>query len=118
MRARVRTHAHTQVDDADYDGRRALHVAASDGQLHVVRALLELRADVNVKDRFGNTPLRDAVRAVDEEVVALLRAHGGDIGRDGVAAAMCEAAVQGDVRQLQLMLHTGVAIDSCDCARS
>ena len=42
--------------------RRCLHLAASEGNMAVVGALLELRADVNFKDRWGGTPIRDAVR--------------------------------------------------------
>lgn len=36
----------------DYDGRTALHLAASEGHTHVIKFLVEVaRVDVNVKDR-------------------------------------------------------------------
>ena len=50
------------IDDGDYDGRRALHVAASEGQYAVVRSLVDHRADVNVVDRFNNTPCVTSAR--------------------------------------------------------
>jgi ankyrin repeat protein len=38
-----------------------LHVAASEGQLNVVEFLLGQDIDVNAVDRWGNTPLEDAI---------------------------------------------------------
>mmetsp|Transcript_12200 Transcript_12200/g.28610 ORF Transcript_12200/g.28610 Transcript_12200/m.28610 type:complete len:675 (-) Transcript_12200:243-2267(-) len=47
----------------DYDARTALHVAAAEGELEVVRFLVhEVRVDVNPADRFGFHPLDDALR--------------------------------------------------------
>ena len=41
----------------DYDTRTAFHLAAAEGKLKVVDYLLSVGANVNIKDRWGGTPL-------------------------------------------------------------
>lgn len=43
------------VNSADYDGRTALHLAASEGHYKVVELLLERNANVNPVDRSRDT---------------------------------------------------------------
>lgn len=51
------------TDFSDYDGRTALHVAASEGNLTAVKLLVEEgHADIMLKDRWGHTALDDAGR--------------------------------------------------------
>ena len=46
----------------DYDGRRPLHLAASEGRFGVCKYLIDAhKVDVNVKDKFGNVPLMEAI---------------------------------------------------------
>ena len=47
---------------SDYDGRTALHLAASEGNSDIVEYLLEKDVDKNKKDRWSNTPMDDAIR--------------------------------------------------------
>ncbi|TRY56147.1 hypothetical protein DNTS_015267 [Danionella cerebrum] len=64
------------VNAVDYDGRSALHVAASEGHLHVIRFLVEnAGANCLVKDRWGNTALQEAMRSHKEPVVQFLKKH-------------------------------------------
>eukprot|EP01134_Creolimax_fragrantissima_P000549 CFRG0549T1 len=65
------------VRHADYDGRTALHLAASEGYLDMVKLLVEKGATVqqSSEDRYGNTPIDDAMRANQAQVVSYLKEH-------------------------------------------
>ena len=60
------------MNSADYDGRTALHLAASEGHSNVVEYLINHNAQINAKDRWGNTSLDDAKRAGNKLIVELL----------------------------------------------
>ncbi len=66
----------------DYDGRTALHLAASEGQKRVAAYLLERGADWRLKDRWGATALDDARRDGHHAVADLLEAAGAKAGPD------------------------------------
>lgn len=63
----------TPLDLSDYDGRTALHLAASENHLAALDYLLLHGAPIAPIDRWGNTPLDDALRAGHEQVVERLR---------------------------------------------
>ncbi|XP_066557562.1 glutaminase liver isoform, mitochondrial [Amia ocellicauda] len=64
------------VHSVDYDGRSALHVAASEGHLEVIKFLVEnAGADFMTHDRWGNTPLQEAVRYNHIHAVQLLKRY-------------------------------------------
>ena len=78
MRGRVRH---------SYDGRTCLHLAASTGSLPICEMLIEHGANINAKDRWGGTPLCDAVREGYGKVAESLRKAGAELGYDTVTAA-------------------------------
>uniref|UniRef100_A0A8C0LG39 glutaminase n=1 Tax=Canis lupus dingo TaxID=286419 RepID=A0A8C0LG39_CANLU len=62
------------MEQKDYDSRTALHVAAAEGHIEVVKFLIEAcKVNPFVKDRWGNVPLDDAVQFNHLEVVKLLQ---------------------------------------------
>ncbi|KAL9232212.1 hypothetical protein vseg_007348 [Gypsophila vaccaria] len=67
------------VNFRDIDDRTALHVAACQGYGEVVELLIRLKADVDPIDRWGSTPLADAIYYKNHEVVKLLEDHGAKL---------------------------------------
>ncbi|MBN3313375.1 GLSL Glutaminase, partial [Atractosteus spatula] len=64
------------INCIDYDGRSALHVAASEGHTEVIKFLVEnAGADFAAHDRWGNTPLQEAVRYNHVHTVQLLKRY-------------------------------------------
>lgn len=64
------------VNFRDIDGRTALHVAACQGKAPVVRFLLDRGAEVDAVDRWGSTPLSDAVYYKNQDVIKLFEEYG------------------------------------------
>lgn len=48
--------AHVDINTTDYDGRSALHLAAESEHTEIIEYLVNNGADMNLKDRWGNTP--------------------------------------------------------------
>jgi lysophospholipase len=63
------------LNSADYDGRTAIHLAASEGHLHIIEYMIEQKANLAPVDRWGGTPLQDALRHGHQEIAALLFKH-------------------------------------------
>lgn len=64
------------VNYRDIDNRTPLHVAACQGYVEVVDLLMKMEAEVDPQDRWGSTPLADAIYYKNHEVVKLLEDHG------------------------------------------
>jgi glutaminase len=52
---------HGSLDFSDYDDRTALHIAAAEGHLELCKFLVRKNIDVNCLDKFGRTPIVDAL---------------------------------------------------------
>lgn len=66
----------TDVNFRDIDHRTALHLAACQGYVDVAKFLLEKGAEVDPQDRWGSTPLADALHYKNHDVMKLLEKHG------------------------------------------
>ena len=97
------------VNLGDYDKRTAMHLAASDGILPVVIALVdELGAEHSPIDRWGGTPLDDAVRHEHKEVIKYLVNIGAKRANvDTSSTALCDAAAKGDINGLREIQAVG-----------
>ena len=88
------------------------------------------RYQINCKDRFGNTPLKDALRSNHPEIVEYLRRQGGTLGmsREDLAAgsrtliylipsALCHAASTGNYQEVKKLIINGADPNSGDYDR-
>lgn len=66
----------TDVNFRDIDDRTALHVAACQGYSDVVDFFIKNGAEIDPKDRWGSTPLADAIHYKNHDVIKLLEKHG------------------------------------------
>ncbi|KAM4563086.1 glutaminase liver isoform, mitochondrial isoform 1-T1 [Odontesthes bonariensis] len=64
------------MEQRDYDSRTALHVAAAEGHEDAVTFLTEIcKVNPYIKDRWGNTPLDDAMQFGHDVVVSVLHKY-------------------------------------------
>ena len=60
------------LDEADYDGRTCIHLAASEGKVDVVNFLIAKKININPVDRWGKTPYDDAKRHGHKQIAQIL----------------------------------------------
>ena len=106
---------------ADYDSRTCLHLAASEGNLPIVEYLADRGglAVLNIRDRWGGTPLRDAVREGHTKAAIALKSRGAELGLSEVEASgeLCEAARNGERKVVEALIVAGAPIDAADYDR-
>lgn len=60
------------VNESDYNKRTALHLAAAEGRIQIVKYLIQEGAKVDIKDNWGATPLTDAQKENRQNVIKYL----------------------------------------------
>ncbi|KAE8678775.1 Potassium channel AKT1 [Hibiscus syriacus] len=88
-------------NEADNNGRTALHIAASKGSENCILLLLDYGADPNCKDSEGNVPLWEAMLAGHDNVAKLLKENGARITSGDVGHYACIAAEQNNLNLLK-----------------
>ena len=63
----------SNINNCDYDSRTAFHLAASEGQYHIIEWLLKIGANKNIRDRWNSLPIDDAIKNKHFNIVRLLR---------------------------------------------
>ena len=67
---------HSDIDEESGNGRTALHIATIAGHIDVIRLLLKYKPNVNTWDCYYDTPMDDAIRMKNNDIIELLRSHG------------------------------------------
>nr|XP_060611129.1 60 kDa lysophospholipase [Anolis sagrei ordinatus] len=103
----------------DYDGRTPLHVASSEGHVHLTEYLLKSGASVHAKDRYGATPLMNSIEFRHFEIIQLLRETGAHLSNEELENAgtkLCLLAAKGDVDGVMAWHLAGVDMECMDYA--
>ena len=94
----------------DYDGRTALHLGACEGNNKVVEYLLlpMNKCNPGTSDRWGISPLFDAIKHGNLSVARILYENGARLSKGKAATFLCTAAANGDSSLLQMLFECGV----------
>ena len=85
----------------DYDHRTPLHVAVAESHHEATQFLLKQGVDLNPVDRWGQTPLDEAVRKKDSILQDILSAQGGKTsGTDDLDEKLIEHVNQTNITAL------------------
>ena len=94
------THAGALMNAKDHRKRTPLHVAAEEGENEVIAVLLDKKADVNVTDLDGNTPLDLAAKKQHKDAVDLILTHSYCPKKDDAIKLTIERAMHKDHNSL------------------
>ncbi|XP_074104169.1 L-asparaginase isoform X2 [Cotesia typhae] len=104
------------VSQTNGDSRTVLHIACCEGDIKLVRVLLEMGANVHIKDRFDRTPLTEAVENDHHEIIKLLRQCGAHLHESPllIGQKLCNAAAFGCLKRLQSYNIAGADLSQPD----
>ncbi|KAJ5356295.1 hypothetical protein N7517_010904 [Penicillium concentricum] len=93
----------------NYERRTALHFAAEQGHLDVVRALADAGCSIDAQDKNGETPLAFAAQKDHLDIVEFLLSRGADpnIATEYYGTSLCRASSSGNINIVQCLLDHG-----------
>lgn len=102
-----------------YLWHRCLHLACSVGNLPIANHLIECGANLNAKDRWGSTPLADAIRENHVELAKHMIKQGAELNATNLEASseLCEHARNADIVRVRVLLDGGLNYNAADCTR-
>lgn len=109
---RLLIEARAQLERADREGKRALHLAASHGDPRVVRLLLDAGAQREAVDLGGQTPLHVGAVEGQVEVVRVLLAAGAKQDGHGGRRPLHDAAEFGHLEVVELLLEAAADLEA------
>jgi len=95
----------------DYDSRTAIHLAICGNHLPVVEFLYSQKANIDVQDRWGHTPLEDAITHNQTDIADWLRTHGATQSGHLAAHRLCRAAANGNLSMLETIYSEGIDLN-------
>lgn len=105
-------------DIADYDGRTGLHLACAYNQFEIVKFFIEvIHANINFKDNFGRTALREAVESkADDAIISYLVSNGAklEISKNEAASKLCSLVEENNINLLEKWINGGVDVNVAD----
>ena len=110
------------ANEVDYDQRSSLHLAASEGQMDVVKLLLDKGARPSLPDRWGLKAVDDAIRNKHGDIAELIKSFvsGGRTSVDlDVVIPLTESKSQVSITEASVMglLIAGKAGDIAELKR-
>eukprot|EP01138_Halocafeteria_seosinensis_P005992 gb/GECG01006125.1/.p1 GENE.gb/GECG01006125.1/~~gb/GECG01006125.1/.p1 ORF type:complete len:828 (+),score=76.02 gb/GECG01006125.1/:1-2484(+) len=103
----------------DYDHKQALHWAVESGQLRICKAILaDSSVDINATDRWGDTPLVEAIARGYEDIAQYLQGMGATLPADEEGIyCLCAASHNGDINEIRHLIRRGIPVNSSDYDR-
>ena len=95
----------------DYDGRTILHTAVVEGNLEIVKYLLEeCQVNVNPLDANKCTPMFETLLARNKQLLFYLKQQGGIIQapKEQLTDLLLRVAKDGDLDLLQMAFYSGL----------